>query len=115
MFRPGDHDLQPRASETRGSFGVRERWRQLYGPFIARTLRPERTYALLRIGSMDFAYSASDRYLRALGQSWSAGFEPDPLPAVAGRDLPTVARRLQGVDVDLSGLSVADLARRLRS
>jgi hypothetical protein len=113
MFRLGDQGVPSPAIEVGGPGGARECCRELYGPFIAAKLRPERVYALMRIGSVDFAYSGGDRFLRALGQTWAAGFSPQPLPSALGRDLPSVTRRLWGVDREFVDAAAAGLAPRL--
>jgi hypothetical protein len=86
-----------------------ERCVDSFGPLIAEQLRPGRRYALIRVGHAEFAYSDSDRFLRALGQAWSAGYVPDPLPSTLGRDLPDVAPNLRGVDCDLGDLTPSDV------
>ena len=72
---------------------------------------PDRRYALLRIGSAEFAYTTCAGYLKALGQAWAAGLSPEPLSSALGSDLSSLARPLRGVDVDLSELSEAERTR----
>ena len=104
MFRLGDQTAASRPHTT----GVRGRPRGV-------RLQPNHRYALLRIGSLEFAYTTWDRYLRALGQAWSAGFVPDPLPSTMGRDISCAADSLGGVDVDPSVLAPADFEPAPRS
>jgi hypothetical protein len=89
MFRLGDHTAASRPHTT----GVRSRPRGV-------RLLPDHRYALLRIGTVEFAYTTADRYLRALGQAWAAGYVADPLPSTMGRDISCRAASLGGVDVD---------------
>ena len=78
--------------------------RRVESPSQEAQVVPNHTYAVIRIGAAEFAYSTGDRYLRALGQAWAAGLTPDLLPSTMGRDLPSVARGLRGVDIDLGAL-----------
>lgn len=107
MFRLREHESP--AHPVSAQVSIHEQWTQAYGPLVAEQLHPERSYTLVRVGSVEFAYTGYDRYLRALGQAWGAGLVPDPLPSTVGRDLPTVAPNLLGVDSDLGELSAADV------
>jgi len=109
MFRLQEHESPVRPASARVS--IHEQWTQAYGAPVAEQLHPERSYTLIRVGSVEFAYTSYERYLRALGQAWGAGFVPDPLPSACGRDLPTVAPNLLGVDSDLGVLAAADVER----
>jgi hypothetical protein len=94
MFRLGDHRVASRPHTT----GVRSRPR-------GEQLLPDHRYALLRIGTVEFAYTTWDRYLRAMGQAWAAGFVPDPLPSRMGRDISCRPASLGGIDVDPRALA----------
>ena len=107
MFRLAEQESPVRPPSARVS--IHEQWTQAYGSLVAEQLHPERCYTLIRVGSVEFAYTHYERYLRALGQAWAAGFVPDPRPSECGRDLPTVAPNLQGVDLDLGELSTAEI------
>jgi len=89
---------------------LREQWTSRYGPLVAEQLRPDRRYTLVRVGSVEFAYTDYDRYLRALGQAWGAGLVPDPLPSTTGTQLLGITPNLRGVDLDLADLSDSDVA-----
>ena len=93
MFGLGDHRPESRPHTT----AMRSRLR-------AGHALPSHRY-VLRIGSVDFAYTTCDRYLRALGQAWAAGLVPDPLPSSGVRDL-------GGIDLDISALSHAETYER---
>jgi hypothetical protein len=85
------------------------RWVGLYGPAIAEQLDPDCEYCLIRIGAADFAFDDPSDYLRAMGEVWRAGVEPDPLPSALGRELADVAPKLQGVNPDLPALIGSDV------
>lgn len=74
-------------------------------------LEPCRRYSLFRVGAVEFAYTDHDRYVRALGQVWSAGLVPHPLASVDGTRLLEAAPNLRAVDADLSGLRASDVER----
>jgi hypothetical protein len=80
-------------------------------PSEAQELLPDRRYAVIRIGTADYAYTTCGGYLKALGQAWAAGLSPEPRPGAMGRDLSGVARPFGGVDVDLSELGDLDRTR----
>ena len=113
MIRLGEHKTFPPAVPGE-AVSLYAQWTEAYGPLVAEQLDPAREYALVRIRSTEFAYTGFDRYLRALGQAWEAGFVPDPLPTTRGRDLPGVAPCLRGVDLDLGDLSSSDVEPRKR-
>ena len=114
MIRLGEQQAFTPASPGKDAGSLYAQWTEVYGPLVAEQLDPDRQYALVRIGSVEFAYTGYDQYLRALGQAWEAGFVPDPLPTSKGRDLPEVAPGLCGVDLDLGDLSPSDLEPRPR-
>jgi hypothetical protein len=109
MIRVGEHETRSPLRSTNGPVSSRERWADLYSPLVAEQLRSSRRYTLVRIGSAEFAYTDFDRYLRALGQAWEAGFAPETIPTAMGRELVRVAPNLRGVDLDLTDLSLADV------
>lgn len=81
-----------------------------YEPLVAAQVDPDRRYALMRVGNVEYAYGDYDAYIRGMGQAWAAGLVPEPLPSTPGSRLPEVAPRLMGVDVDLADLRPADVA-----
>ena len=109
MIRQVQHSVEPPVSPAGLSRTPHDQWLEQYGPLVAEQLEPERRYALVRVGVVEFAYSDYDRYLRALGQTWETGFAADPLPSSLGRDLPAVAPHLRGVDLDLTDLELSDI------
>jgi hypothetical protein len=98
--------------EARASQPYYQRWLDSYGRLVAEQLAPDRRYSLVRVGEVEFAFTDFDAYVRALSQVWDAGLVPEPLATALGRDLPGVAPRLQGVNVDLGDLRVADVKPR---
>jgi hypothetical protein len=70
-------------------------------------------YSVLRVGDADFAYGDHDRFVAALGQAWDAGLVPEPRPSATAAELRTMPK-LRGIDVDLSDLTAADVARERR-
>jgi hypothetical protein len=97
-------------SEKLGAAELRARWDAAYGPLLAKQLEPSRRYSLFRVGSAEFAYTRYDQYVQALGQVWTAGLVPEPLPSALGSDFPDAAPGLRGVDLDLSRLDADDIA-----
>jgi hypothetical protein len=104
MVKSSEHSPQSQVDPD-----VHERWVKLYGPLLAARLSAHRRYSLVRVGSVEFAYTDSDGFVRALQQIWEAGFVPEPRPSCLGTELPHIAPRLRGVDCDLSDLTPADL------
>jgi hypothetical protein len=90
------------------------RWRNAFGPLVARHLDARRSYAVVRVAEVDFAFADPDAYVRALGQIWEAGFVPEPRPTATGARLPEVAPDLRGVDLDLADLRPEDVRPRPR-
>jgi hypothetical protein len=80
-----------------------KRWRKAgYPPEVVEALQAERRYSIVRVGDVEYAFSDYDRYVSALREAWAAGLVPHHGPSsVLGIDLPDVAPRLRGVDVDL--------------
>ena len=109
MIRVGEHETRSPLRSTNGPVPSRERWAELYSPLVAEQLRATKRYTLVRVGAAEFAYTDFDRYLRALGQAWEAGFAPETIPTAMGRDLVEAAPNLRGVDLDLTDLSAADI------
>jgi hypothetical protein len=79
----------------------RDRWIQEYGLDVAEQLREDRRYSLIRVGDLALAYSHYDAYVRALGHAWRAGSAATWVTSAVGADLPDVAPRLSGVNLDL--------------
>jgi hypothetical protein len=110
MFRLSGHGAHSPSDTPHQPSGLYERWAEQYGLAISAQLQADRRYMLVRIGSVEFAYTDHGHYLRALGQAWQGGFVPDPLPSSLGSELLEVAPHLQGVDSDLADLTPADVA-----
>jgi hypothetical protein len=89
--------------------------REFYDPLVADQCHPNERYSVISVGSVQFAYTTYEAHARALNQIWDAGLVPGSAPtAVRGVDLPKVAPKLQGVDLDLSDLTPADVEPRRR-
>jgi hypothetical protein len=87
---------------------LRRRWIDRYGRLVAAQLEPDRRYSLIRIGSSEYAYTSYSHHVRALGQAWSAGLVPEPLPRTLGSELLAVAPNLKSVDADLDEVRPGD-------
>jgi hypothetical protein len=93
---------------------MRRSWIDRYGSLVAEQLEPAQRYSLVRVGGAEFAYRSYDRYVRALGQVWSAGLVPESLGSVEATRLLEVAPNLRAVDADLEDLRASDLGRSSR-
>jgi hypothetical protein len=103
MSTPDPH--HHRASERdRRVAALRARWMAQYGPQVAARLEPDRRYSLVRVGSVEYAFTDYDGFVRGLGNIWGAQLVPEPLPSVIGSKLLDVAPNLQAVDPDLDDL-----------
>jgi hypothetical protein len=78
---------------------------------LAQKLESHRRYSLVRVGAVEYAFSSYEGYTRAMGEIWSAGLVPEPLPSTLGADVPSVAPHLRDVDPDLGDLTAADVRR----
>jgi hypothetical protein len=87
---------------------LRETWIDRYGPLVAEEIEADRRYSLVKFGTLEFAYSTYEGYVRALRQAWDAGFVPEPLGSAKGSRLLDTAPNLVGVDADLSALQASD-------
>ena len=114
MNKLGEHVALTPMESGASSPSLHEQWSAAYGPLVAQQLHPDSRYALIRVGTIEFAYSDFDRYLRALGQAWGAGFVPESLPSALGAELLEAAPSLRGVDLDITDLSSRDVAARER-
>jgi hypothetical protein len=103
MATPHPHH-NPLTETERRLAELRRRWIDRYGPVVAGQLEPDRRYSLVRVGSAEYAYTSYSGYVRALGQAWSTGLVPAPLPSAVGSELLDVAPNLKGVDSDLDQL-----------
>jgi hypothetical protein len=110
MATPDPHH-QSHVDDERRLAELRRQWTDRYGPEVARQLEPDRRYSLVRVGSVEYAYTGYSQLLRALGEVWSAGLVPQPLPSAMGSDLLDAAPNLNGVDSELAGLQAADIER----
>jgi hypothetical protein len=90
---------------------LRRRWIDRYGRLVAAQLEPDRRYSLIRVGSAEYAYTSYSHHVRALGQAWSSGLVPEPLPSTLGSELLDVAPNLKGVDADLDDVRAGDVER----
>jgi hypothetical protein len=89
-------------------------WIDQYGPLVAKQLEPEQRYSLVKVGAAEFAYTTYDRYVRALGQVWSAGLVPESLGTVDASKLLEIAPNLRAVDAELDELQASDVERSSR-
>jgi hypothetical protein len=80
-----------------------------YSPEVAGQVDPARRYTVFAVRSAQFAFTTYEAFVAALGAVWDAGMVPEPRPSALGRDLPTVAPALRGVDLDLTGLAREDV------
>ena len=107
MSTPNPHNHDP-AGGDRQLAELRDRWIAHYGALVATQLEPDRRYSLLRIGSVEYAFTDHDRYVRALRYVWSARLTHEPLNSAVGSELLEVAPDLQAVDPDLDDLRGPD-------
>lgn len=111
MVRKTEQRRHSPLEKHRPTLDLQERWVELYGPLVAAQLEPDRRYSVVRIGSVEFAYTDTDRFVRALREAWDAGYVPEPRPSCLGTELADVAPRLRGVDCGLGDVAPADLER----
>jgi hypothetical protein len=111
MTDPPKPKRTPRfGNERRRQDEAEKRWREAgYPPEVVEVLRPDVRYSIVRVGDVEYAFSDHDKYVAALGAIWAAGLVPDHGPSsVPGSDLPDVALRLRGVDLDLAAQAWSD-------
>jgi hypothetical protein len=90
---------------------LRDTWIDRFGPLHTERIEADRRYSLVRIGSLEFAYSTYEGYARALREAWDAGFVPEPLGSPKGSLLLEAAPNLVAVDAELSDLQASDSSR----
>lgn len=90
---------------------LRAAWRARYGPVVAEQIDPDRSYSLIRVGAVEYAFTSYDAYVRALKHVWGAELIPEPLPNSVGAKLLDVAPNLHAVDPDLDDVRRSDVER----
>ena len=106
---------RPEGDSRRPLSEVRAEWQSLYEPVVVEQLDPRQRYSIVRVGTVQFAYTTYEGYITALSQVWEAGFVPaSGHTGVLGTELPEAAPRLKGVDTDLTGLTGFDVEVRRR-
>lgn len=100
--RRSDDSSRRFGEERRRAQEAERRWREVYGPEVAESLRWDARYWIVRVGEAEFAFSDYDGYVTALEEAWATGLVPDYGPSsVRGIDLPEAAPDLRAVDADI--------------
>jgi hypothetical protein len=104
----------PRTPSDGPHHELRRAWQARYGPLVAEQLDPDCRYSLVRVGSVEYAFTRYESYVRALRHTWDGGLVPEPLPSVGAEALLDIAPNLHAVDPDLAGVRRSDVERRSR-
>jgi hypothetical protein len=88
--------------ERRAIHEAEERWKKAgYSPSVIEKLDWDWRYSIVELGEDQYALSSYENYVATLRTAWELGYVPVHGPgAVRGIDLPSVAPRLRGGDVE---------------